>query len=237
MARMDRSSAPPSLEDDALVELAAELGVLSGAGQTTAAEIRTLFSLSRELFLVAGFDGHFQLVSPSWTATLGHSHAELCAVPYIDFVHPADRPMTREVVARLVQSGRLIAFQNRYRQRSGGYRTLSWRATVNVEKQRIYAVALDVSDDITARESASTLSAILEMAGEAIIVQSAEGVITSWNPAAERLCGWSAAEVIGKPMGVVTQSTASAAAAVEEQLNRSESSERMDAVLVHKDGR
>jgi PAS domain S-box-containing protein len=235
MERMEASADPPSGADEALGELASEMGVLRGEGEVTADEIRALFALSREMFVVANFEGRFELLSPAWTAILGHTVAELCAVPFVELVHPDDRAMTRTVVERLMQNGRLVAFQNRYRHRDGSYRTLSWRSTVSVERRRFYAVAIDVTEGAAIRESSSVLSAILETAGEAIIVQSVDGIITSWNPAAERLCGWAAAEVVGKPMaslalGVIT------ARHLRADPELGEVADRRDAVLVHKDG-
>jgi PAS domain S-box-containing protein len=174
-------------------------------------------------------------VSQSWTATLGHTAAELCAVPFLDFVHPDDRAMTATVAERLTHNGRLVSFQNHYRHRDGSYRALSWRAMVNVEKQRIYAVALDVTESASHRRDASVLSAILQTAGEAIILQSIDGIITGWSPAAERLCGWAENEVLGKPMSVLAKE-ASAVGDVRARLECSTLLGRRDAVLVHKDG-
>ena len=187
------------------------------------------------MFVVAGFDRRFRLVSQAWTATLGYTVADLCAVRFVEFVHPDDRAMTRTVTARLMQNGRLLAFENRYRHRDGSYRTFSWRCTVSVEEQRFYAVALDVTESASARQSASVLSAVLETAGEAVILQSVDGIITGWNPAAERLCGWAEAEVVGKPMSVLAPDTP-ATEDVRARIERCAVAGRRDAVLLHKDG-
>src|SRR5205085_1776745 len=47
------------------------------------------------------------------------------------------------------------------------------------------------------------LSAIIESADDAIITKTLEGIITSWNPGAERIFGYTAAEIIGKPVTVL----------------------------------
>ena len=47
------------------------------------------------------------------------------------------------------------------------------------------------------------LTSIINSSEDAIICQTPQGVITSWNPAAERIFGYQAAEVIGKQLSVL----------------------------------
>jgi PAS domain S-box-containing protein len=48
------------------------------------------------------------------------------------------------------------------------------------------------------------LAAIVEHSDDAIIGATLDGVITSWNQAAERIYGYSSAEVIGKSVGLLS---------------------------------
>lgn len=53
---------------------------------------------------------------------------------------------------------------------------------------------------------ASQLQSIFQSATDAIIIADHHGVILSWNPAAERIFGWSPSEVIGQPLSVIMPS-------------------------------
>jgi PAS domain S-box-containing protein len=47
------------------------------------------------------------------------------------------------------------------------------------------------------------LAAVIDSSDDAILVKDLQGVIHSWNRGAERLFGYSATEVIGKPVTVL----------------------------------
>jgi PAS domain S-box-containing protein len=56
----------------------------------------------------------------------------------------------------------------------------------------------------TAMQARLRLATIVESSDDAIVGESADGIITDWNKGAEQLYGYSAAEVIGKPVSLLT---------------------------------
>jgi diguanylate cyclase (GGDEF)-like protein/PAS domain S-box-containing protein len=62
---------------------------------------------------------------------------------------------------------------------------------------RLIGVCEDVTDSVRAEEASNRLAAIVMSSDDAIVSHSADGVITSWNPGAQRLYGYSAEEAIG----------------------------------------
>src|ERR1035437_2097093 len=62
----------------------------------------------------------------------------------------------------------------------------------------------DVTKQRQPLETAERMAAIVKSSEDAIISGSLDGAITSWNPAAERMYGYSSAEIIGKPAKLLT---------------------------------
>ncbi|HEV8716731.1 MAG TPA: response regulator [Candidatus Binatia bacterium] len=105
------------------------------------------FTLSVDMLCIAGFDGYFKHLNPAWGKTLGFTNEELLAKPFLEFVHPEDRPATLAATAQLsTTGGDIISFENRYLCKDGSYKWLAWDAAPFAEQQMIYAVARDVTE-------------------------------------------------------------------------------------------
>ena len=105
-----------------------------------------LFRLSLDLICVAGLDGYFKRVNPSWTRVLGWSEEELLARPIHEFMHPDDRERTLLARAALAAGKPLRDFENRYRCKDGSYRWLSWQSVTEPGAPLVFAVARDVTE-------------------------------------------------------------------------------------------
>jgi PAS domain S-box-containing protein len=58
----------------------------------------------------------------------------------------------------------------------------------------------DLADPKRSEEMLSHLAAVIEYSDDAIITKTLNGIISSWNPGAQRLFGYTAAEAVGKPV-------------------------------------
>ena len=107
-------------------------------------QLERFFDLSLDMLCIAGFDGYFKRVNPAFREVLGYEEAELLELPFMELVHPDDRPSTTEAMSCLREGRPVIDFENRYVTKSGSLRWLSWRA--RAEEDLIYGVARDVTE-------------------------------------------------------------------------------------------
>lgn len=117
-----------------------------------------LFELSLDMLCVAGGDGYFKRLNPAWQRTLGWPLTRLLAAPFLEFVHPDDRPRTRRELAQLGAGNECIAFENRYRCADGSYRWLQWTATPLDNRRYTYAIARDITDQRRLRQDLLEIS-------------------------------------------------------------------------------
>jgi PAS domain-containing protein len=61
----------------------------------------------------------------------------------------------------------------------------------------------DITERKLAEDAALRLAAIVESSDDAIVSKNLDGIITSWNTGAERIFGYLAEEVIGKPITIL----------------------------------
>ena len=99
------------------------------------------------------------------------------------------------------------------------------------------AVARDVTGQRQAFEVAQRMAAIVENSEDAIIGSTLERVITSWNPAAERMFGYSSAEILGHCGGLlVPEDRADEVVTIPARIGASQHVEHLKTVRVRKDG-
>ncbi len=159
--------------------------------------------LSIDMFCIAGFDGYFKNLNPSWQKTLGFTEQELNAKPYMEFIHPEDRPATASEASRLENSEVTFAFENRYLCKDGSYKWLSWNAVSAPQKKVIYAAARDITErkriDEALRESEERFRLLVDGVKDyGIFMLDPTGHVASWSRGAERIKGYKADEIVGR---------------------------------------
>lgn len=102
-------------------------------------------------------------------------------------------------------------------------------------------MVISVVRDVAARkrtEAERALAAIVQSSNDAVIGKTLEGIVTSWNPAAERLYGYTAAEMVGQSiLRIVPNERADELPPIFERLRRGQRVDHFETTRVAKDGR
>ena len=86
-------------------------------------------------------------------------------------------------------------------------------------------------------ENSHFLAAIVESADDAILSKDLNGIITSWNKGAERLFGYTAEEMLGKPVTMlIPPDRLDEEERILERIKRGERTEHFETVRQRKDG-
>lgn len=109
-----------------------------------------------------------------------------------------------------------------------------------VEKQKVGRVwsFRDITERRQAEMASLRLAAIVESSDDAIVSKSLDGIVTSWNAAAERLFGYTAEEMIGQPiLRLLPEDRQDEERMILERLRRGERVDHFETVRRAKDGR
>jgi PAS domain S-box-containing protein len=97
---------------------------------------------------------------------------------------------------------------------------------------------VDITDRDAAEQAARRLASIVESSDDAIISKNLDGVVTSWNAAAERLFGYAADEMIGRPITtIIPDDRQDEEPRILSRLRRGERVDHFETVRRRKDGR
>jgi PAS domain S-box-containing protein len=202
---------------------------------------RAIIEYSWDGIALIGRDAVLHYVSPSSIRILGYTPEELVGHNAFEFMHPEDNERIQALFTRLVaQPGSIIPSVYRYRHKDGSWRWLEATGTNLLNDPSVQAIVVncrDITEQRKAEQVRAELAAIVESSEDAIIGEDLQGIITSWNKGAERLYGYDAEEVVGKPVSLLhLEEGADELPNLLERLRRSEHIEPYETVRLRKDG-
>ncbi|MDQ3780317.1 MAG: PAS domain S-box protein [Chloroflexota bacterium] len=207
------------------------------AAEAAEARYRGLFEGVPDAILVADALGHYLDANPAATALLGYTRDEFLAMRVPDVV--ARRPpWTEAEYARFQDEGRWDG-DIELRRKDGS--TVPVEAVATIVQLPTGTVYLSAMRDISVRLQAETdlrgLAVIFESSNDAIVGRSLDGIVSSWNPGAERMYGYTAGEIVGQVIfPLVPPDRLDEQARINDRLRRGERVEPFDTVRVRKDG-
>jgi PAS domain S-box-containing protein len=211
---------------------------LYAQAQAAEARYRGLFEGVADAILSIDAEGRFRDVNAAAIELFGYQRDELLGSRLEDLIAPRAELTEVEVLWR-PQDG-IWRGELDLRRKDGMILTVEARTTV-VELPA-GPVALSVVRDVSERHRAAVdrqrLAAIVESSGDVIIGKTLDGIVTSWNQAAERLYGYTAEEMIGQSIArIFPPERIDELRDFMDRLRRGERISHHDAVRVSKDGR
>jgi hypothetical protein len=153
--------------------------------------------------------GRIELVNAQAERLFGYSRQELAGQLVEILVPDAAREVHPDRRARYAADpkprpmGAGMELAGRRRDGSTFPAEISLSAIDTDEGILITAAVRDVTERRRAHETAARLASIIQSSHDAVIGKTLDRVITSWNPAAERLYGYTAEEMIGQPVEIL----------------------------------
>jgi PAS domain S-box-containing protein len=109
-------------------------------------QLDSFFNRSLDMHCIAGFDGFLKRVNPAWTRILGYEAGDLLSRPLIEFVHPEDRPLFLEKLAKLGSGADLTALEVRCLCADGSSIWTLWNATPLASQHLLIATSRDITE-------------------------------------------------------------------------------------------
>ena len=159
-----------------------------------------------------GFSGYLEFANQRFCEIVGRTVDELYQLRFHEITHPEDLPTNEKLFARLARDGTPFQMEQRFIRGDGSLVWVALSASVLRDREgrpeTATALVLDLTERNRAldasRETEERLRLVLENAREyAIFTMNNDRHIASWNSGAQRLVGYSEAEVIGQSGDII----------------------------------
>ena len=202
---MDDQTNTDSSELAFLKKRVAELETRETQLQASYEHMKLLYERAPMSYQSLDQDGCFIDVNQAWLDTLGYTRDAVIGENFGNFLHPDWKDHFKENFPKFKAIGEILGIEFEMIRKDGQSILVSFNGKIGNNAQGRFQQTHCIFQDITKRkrveeallESEARMRAITDSAKDAIIMMDQNGQVSYWNPAAQRLFGYTADEVMG----------------------------------------
>ena len=180
-----------------------------------------------------------QGVNPQFERLFGYATAEAVGHDINGLIVPKSELPKASQLQRRARGGDTVVIEVERRRKDGTVIPvrLSARQVEGSAEGHVFVMYEDITDRRRAQDALTQLASIVETSEDAIIGQTLDGTVVSWNAAAQRLFGYTLGEIQGRSITVLAPpDRADEVHAILERIRRGDHIEHFETVRVNKDG-
>ncbi|MBF0330882.1 MAG: PAS domain S-box protein [Candidatus Omnitrophica bacterium] len=173
--------------------------------QVSEGRFRDLFDRAPQGITISTVQGDLVKVNDAFAAMHGYTIDEILRAENLEVMHATFKQEREDIVFRIID-GEVVHYEMEHYHKNGTVFPLS--VTANVIESGGQPLIMSFFQDISARKQAEEAlrqseertRSITDSAKDAILMVDANGAVNFWNPAAERIFGYTAEESIGSDL-------------------------------------
>ena len=166
---------------------------------------RSLIEASLDPLVTIGHDGKITDVNEAIEQVTGYSRDELIGTDFSKYFTEPEK--AKKGYQEVFKEGFVSDYSLEIRHKSGRTTPVLYNASIYMDEFGkvigVFAAARDITKLKKADEKIQELANAVESSNDAIITESLDGIIESWNMGAKKIYGYSAEEILGKDVSIL----------------------------------
>lgn len=175
---------------------------LSGIDQNL--QLKALVEGSDDAIISKDLAGTIISWNPAAERIFGYSAEEMIGAKMLRLFPEGKELEESAILAQIAKGGKVDHFHTQRVHKSGSLLDISVTASPIRNKSGLVVGVSSISRDITKQtkneQAVARYQALIESSEDAIISKDLHGIVQTWNPAAERMFGYSSLEIVGQPI-------------------------------------